>query len=167
MGNGVRQGGVISDIFLNYNLNEILTDISILLLGCEFSNFTLFSGNKVNIFCYTDDFALPVSTETTLQCILYTLVPRLEKNSLKSNVVKSCNNVYKHNSEIKSTIALVMWNGQNILYLTNPIQYTKKLVRLIPTSCYIFCGLYGNSPPENCTLGKFPTGKLLPGKSSP
>ena len=69
VGNGVRQGGVTSGIFLKLYNNEVLTAIANLPLRCDFS------GNRVNIFCYRDDIALLASTENALNYMINTLAP--------------------------------------------------------------------------------------------
>ena len=83
--------------FSTFYLNEVLTDLADLSLGCELN------GNRVNIFCYADDIALLAPTESALQSMLDTLAPKLEKLSLKINVAKSCNIVFKHKSRKIST----------------------------------------------------------------
>ena len=64
----------------NGDLNEVLTDLADLSLGCELN------GNRVNIFCYAEDIALLTLTENALQFMFDTLAPRLENLSLKINV---------------------------------------------------------------------------------
>ena len=90
VGNEVRQGGITTGILFNFYLNEVLTDLPGLSLGCKLNH------NRVNIFCFGDDIALLPPTENALQFMLDTLPPKLENLSLKINVEKSCNTVFKH-----------------------------------------------------------------------
>ena len=77
----------------NFYLNEVLTDLAHLSLGYELN------GNRVNIFCYADDIAL------------LALAPKLENLSLKINVEKCCNFVFKHKSRIISTNLFLQGHG--------------------------------------------------------
>ena len=87
--------------FFYFYLNDFFTDLADLSLGCELS------GNRVNIFCCADDIALLAPTENTVQFMLGTLAPRLENLSLRINVEKSCNIVFKHKSRRISTNSLL------------------------------------------------------------
>ena len=51
VGDGVRYGGVTSGILFNLYVNEVLTDLADLPLGCELS------GKRVCIFCCAEDIA--------------------------------------------------------------------------------------------------------------
>ena len=95
--NGARQGGVTSGILFNFYLNEVLTNLAILSLGYELS------GNRVNNFCYADDITLLAHTENALQFMLHTLSPKFGNFSVKINVGKPCNIVFKHESRRIST----------------------------------------------------------------
>ena len=78
-------------------LNEFLTDLADLSLGCKLNAI------RVNIFCNADDIAILAPTENALRFMLDTLAPKLEKLSLKINIEKSCNIVFKHNSKVFPT----------------------------------------------------------------
>ena len=77
-----------SYIFCFY-LNEVLTKLANLPLGCELIC------SRVNNFCYADKSALLAPTESALQFMHDILALKLEKLSLKINVEKSCNIVFK------------------------------------------------------------------------
>ena len=87
VGNGVRQWVITSGNVFNFYLNEVLTDLADLSLGCKLN------GNRVNICCYDDDIALLAPAKNALQFMLDILAPKLEnlpsKSMLKSIVILS------------------------------------------------------------------------------
>ena len=97
LGNVVRQGGVTPGILINFNLNEVLTNICNPPLGCEVSD------NIVKMLCYEGVVAFLTPTENVLQYMLDTVAPKLEKLFLKIYGEKACNIVFKHKSKRKST----------------------------------------------------------------
>ena len=72
VGNEVHQGIITSGIHFNFDLNEVLTDLSDLPIGCNLNV------NRLNIFCFAHDIALLTPTENALQFTLYTLATKLE-----------------------------------------------------------------------------------------
>ena len=101
VGNGVRQGGITSGILFNFYLNDVLTGIADLPVGCSLN------GSKFNILCYADDIVLLAPTVEASQILLDTLACELGRLSLKINVDKSCNIVFKYNNrDIKANLTL-------------------------------------------------------------
>ena len=58
---------------------------------------------QIKIFCYVDENALLVPIEFALQFMFNTHAPKLENSTLKINVEKSCNILFKNKSNRTST----------------------------------------------------------------
>ena len=91
VGNGTRQGGVMSGLLFNFYLNELMKEICALPQGCKLA------GTVMNIICYADDILLLAPSVTGLQVLIDNLVFRLRELSLKVNVQKSSYIVFKRN----------------------------------------------------------------------
>ena len=102
--NGVRQGGISSGILFNFYLNEVISDITKLPVGCTLNC------NKVNILGYADDLVLVAPTAQALQLMLNALTCKLSTLSLQVNVQKSCNIVFRHSN--KKVLTSLTMNNQ-------------------------------------------------------
>ena len=68
VGNGARQGGILSGLLFNFYINRMIREISTLPQGC------VLAGSKMNIICYADDILLLAPSSTGLQILLNKLV---------------------------------------------------------------------------------------------
>ena len=102
IGNGTRQGGLISPLIFSYYINDIIDDISQMAIGCELG------GIKTNIICYADDICLLAPSTQALQSILNLLYAKLKNIGLSVNIEKCKYIVFKkHKSiNINSTVSL-------------------------------------------------------------
>ena len=95
--NGVREGSITSGILFNFYLNEVISDIFKLLVGC-----TLIC-SKVNILSYSVHLVLVAPAAQSLQALLKTLSFNLYTPSLKVILQKSCNIFIRHGRKNVST----------------------------------------------------------------
>ena len=89
IGNGVRQGGIISPILFNFYINDILKVISETNVGCSLCYYML------NIIGYADDLVLLVPTSRGLQILLDKLTDMLNDLCLILNVTKSACMIFR------------------------------------------------------------------------
>ena len=102
IGNGTRQGGLISPLIFSYYINGIIDDVSQMASGCELG------GIKTNIICYADDICLLAPSNQALQSILNLVHAKLKNIGLSINIEKCKYIVFKkHKSiNINSTVTL-------------------------------------------------------------
>ena len=108
--NGVRQGGVCSGILFNFYLNEVLTTISHLPVGCSLN------GVRMNILCYADDIVIIAPSAMALQHMLDRLAELIDNLSLKINVNKSCHIVFKE--KCKKAVSNLTLNNEPLKTVT-------------------------------------------------
>ena len=89
VGNGVRQGGILSSLLFNFYIDEVICSISSLDVGCnlEFS--------RTNIIVYADDILLMAPTASGLQLLIDSLGESLKNLCLVPNPSKSKYIVFK------------------------------------------------------------------------
>ena len=92
VGNGTRQGGVISPILFSYYIDNILQEISNSNTGCSIG------GYKTNILCFADDICILAPSAKGVQLILDKLSFMLDNLCLTVNVSKSQYIVFRNNS---------------------------------------------------------------------
>ena len=115
VGNGVRQGGVLSPLLFSFYLNDILDLISELPLGCSIYGF------KSNIVCFADDLILLAPTSQSLQKLLDVLCDRLLELCLTVNPTKSQFIIFR-NSRCNNRLGsdpVVSLNGVNLTRVSN------------------------------------------------
>ena len=80
---GIRQGGVTSALLFNIYIDEILSKMKDLNIGCRMGI------NKVNVQAYADDLVLLSPTSSGLQKLIYYLSDLLDIHELKINTDKT------------------------------------------------------------------------------
>ena len=83
VGNGVRQGGILSSLLFSFYINDILEMVTKMPVGCSLM------GYKTNIICYADDIILLSPTACGLQIMLDKLCGALLQLCLTTNAQKS------------------------------------------------------------------------------
>ena len=83
VGNGVRQGGILSPILFSFYINEVLEHVSNMNVGCSIN------GYKTNILGYADDIVVLAPSAIGIQMLLDTLNEKLTELCLKFNRGKS------------------------------------------------------------------------------
>ena len=91
VGNGVRQGGILSPLLFGFYIDSVLEEISGMSEGCD-----LF-GYKSNVICYADDFLLLAPSASGLQILINTFEKRINSLCLKVNALKSNSIVFRSN----------------------------------------------------------------------
>ena len=94
VGNGVRQGGIISPLLFNVYINDLIKSIASCNNGCKLGT------DWVNIICYADDMLLLAPSARGLQILVDTAIPILNELRLIVNRSKSSYIVFKHKRNI-------------------------------------------------------------------
>ena len=116
LGNGVRQGGILSPLLFAYYMNDTLDCIASMPDGCFLAEY------KANIFCFADDIILMAPSSSGLQRMIDKLMEKMSNLCLKINPNKSQYIVFEcKGSKIGST-PFVYLNG-NQLTRTNKCKY--------------------------------------------
>lgn len=108
IGNGVRQGGIISPLLFAIYMNDILTSLSKIKTGCRIG------GNLLNIMAYADDVVLVSPSVTGLQQLLSEFHAGIESLSLKMNVEKSTSIVFRPKSLSTLSPPMFFINGKKL-----------------------------------------------------
>ena len=90
VGNGTRQGGILSPYLFSVYINQILDEISNLYEGCSLE------GYKTNILCYADDIICLSPSAKGLQVILDRTSEILKSLCLSVNPQKSNFTIFRH-----------------------------------------------------------------------
>ena len=116
IGNGVRQGGILSPLLYGFYTNEILESILDLNVGCSLN------GYKTSIIAYADDLLLMAPTVKGLQIMLNHLQGLL-KNLCFKIADKSKYIIFKHkNYKCNDFNPKIVLDG-SILYDVNECMY--------------------------------------------
>jgi hypothetical protein len=83
LGNGVRQGAILSPLLFNFYINDVLKEISSCGFGCMLNH------NRHNIQSYADDFTLLAPSISALQALLNKIYRMLNNLGLLLNAKKS------------------------------------------------------------------------------
>ncbi|CAF2033057.1 unnamed protein product [Rotaria magnacalcarata] len=108
IGNGVRQGGILSPSLFNLYINDLINAIDNLNTGCKLGT------SNANIICYADDIVLLAPSAAGLQRLVDEIVLQAGAIGLKFNVGKSVCMVFKGRNELRSVLPRIIMNGVNI-----------------------------------------------------
>ena len=105
--NGVRQGGVISPILFNFYIDDVLTEISKMSVGCKLD------GRRHNSQAYADDLTLLSPSISGLQILLDKIHRLLSNLDLNLNAQKSVCLVFTRKKQ-KLLNNIFSLNGENL-----------------------------------------------------
>jgi hypothetical protein len=122
LGNGVRQGGVISPLLFNYYINDILNEIADLSVGCKLNMI------RHNIQGYADDLTLLAPSASGLQLLVDRLSAMLSDLCLTLNTDKSVFMIFtQKNIRNENLIPKLKLNGINLI-IVNSYKYLGVIV---------------------------------------
>ena len=84
LGNGVRQGGILSPLLFNFYLNDVIVRIKKLKFGCRLGC------QMLNMLCYADDMVLIAPTTAGLQHLMNIVNDEITNLDLIINSSKTC-----------------------------------------------------------------------------
>ena len=102
VGNGVRQGGILSPYLFNFYINDIIEEISNLDVGCSLGM------EKMNLICYADDIVLISPSANGLQYLIDRISSLLIQHGMVINVGKSSYIVFGSKSSINKFHSIVL-----------------------------------------------------------
>ena len=108
VGNGARQGGILSPLIFNFYLNDAIRNISYMNAGC------FLGGIKTNIICYADDIALLAPSASGLQKMLDKMYLELDYLGLTINVSKCAYLVFKKAKNAPYIGSTLILNGEDV-----------------------------------------------------
>ena len=114
VGNGVRQGGILSPLLFCYYIDEALQKITEMKIGCSIL------GNKTNIIAYADDVFLMAPSASGMQKMLDKLYSLLTDLCMKINTDKDKSNYILFRSKYNRSRKIVpklFLNGVQLEYL--------------------------------------------------
>ena len=116
VGNGVRQGGILSPYLFNFYINDIIEEICNLDVGCSLGL------ERMNIICYADDIVLISPSANGLQFLIDKMSSLLLQNGMVINVAKSSYVVFGSKSSIRNfrdvfLLGQVMERSSSCVYL--------------------------------------------------
>ena len=107
IGNGVRQGGVLSSYLFNFYINSLIEEVSDSGIGCFLNN------RHSNIICYADDIALLAPTASGLQILVNMVTEVLSELCLRVNNSKSSYVVF-HKKKSLGTPGKILLLGEEM-----------------------------------------------------
>ena len=102
VGNGVRQGGILSPYLFNFYINDIIEQICNLDVGCSLG------WEKMNLICYADDIVLISPSANGLQFLIDKISSLLIQHGMVINAKKSSYVVFGSKSSIKKFYSIVL-----------------------------------------------------------
>ena len=140
IGNGVRQGGVLSGLFFNIYINSVLDKISSLNIGCSLGI------EKSNIIAYADDIVLIAPSRKALQLLVDETFLEASKIELTFNFHKSKSMIfYSHYKNSKV-------NTKNLIHINSDYIENAESVKYLG---YILCSSLKDNDDINRVRSKF------------
>ena len=145
IGNGARQGGVLSALLFSFYINDMIGQVKELPVGCGLGY------HKTNILCYADDIVLLAPSASGLQQIIDKVTFMLQELNMKINVLKSSYIIFKKDKrlEIKSKVNLLGVNMKRVtectylgIVLSEDLSYCNDVDRVINSFLRQFNTLY-------------------------
>ena len=115
IGNGVRQGGILSPLLFNFYINEIIEVISELNVGCEINCY------RTNLIAYADDVVLIAPSVRALQFLINTFVKLIDKLNLSVNEQKTVCMIFKCRK--RDNIVLEFFINDTIIKIVSEYKY--------------------------------------------
>ena len=107
VGNGARQGGILSPLIFNFYVTDMINEILKMSVGCRLG------GEATNILCYADIILLSPSA-TGLQMMIDKLAVLIEDFCLSINLEKSIHIIFTFCNLYKVTgpkvLMVLIWN---------------------------------------------------------
>ena len=114
--NGVRQGGVLSGFLFNIYIDDLLSKLSNLSIGCRLGL------HSSNVIAYADDLVLLAPSATSLQSLLDVTNKELSGLDLSLNEMKSKVMIFaSHKQKVKMTKSITIDNKP--MQVVNSIKY--------------------------------------------
>ena len=117
LGNGVRQGGILSPLLFAYYMNDALEFITSMPEGCSVA------GYKANMLCFADDIILMAPSSSGLQRLIDKLIEQISILCLSINPDKSKFIVFECKGSKSGTIAPFVYLNGNQLSRTIECKY--------------------------------------------
>ena len=102
VGNGTRQGGILSPLLFNYYINDVIRAVKVLPVGCRIGY------EKTSILCYADDILLTAPSAIGLQQLVDKVSSMMHDLCLKINVNKSMYIVFRKNNHVYSNSSIAL-----------------------------------------------------------
>lgn len=115
--NGVRQGGILSTLIFNFYVNDVLSIIADLHVGCCIDMY------KTNIIGYADDMVLISPSVKGLQILLNEFFTMMSKLCLKVNASKSFYMIFKARRYRRYVVSANVFLNGALLKIANETKY--------------------------------------------
>ena len=146
IGNGVRQGGILSPLLFSFYVDEIINLLTQLPVGCAID------GYKTNIICFADDMIIMAPSCRGLQILLDTLSGIAKKLCLTFNIDKSQYIIFKNGKSTGNSDPKVTLNNEQLklatsckylgVYLNNKFNLNDDVDRIMNAFLRQFNGMF-------------------------
>ena len=109
IGNGARQGGILSPIIFSFYIDYVLKSVSEMNVGC------CIFGHKTSVIAYADDLVLLAPSASGVQKMLDRLYEMLSDLSMTVNASKSNYIVFKKRRNYSSSSSNIFMNGESLI----------------------------------------------------
>ena len=116
IGNGARQGGILSPLIFSYYIDNVLKSVSEMNIGCSII------GHKTSVIAYADDLVLLAPSASGVQKMLNKLCEMLGNLCMTVNVSKSNYIVFKKRKNYALSFPNIVMNGE-ILAKVEKVKY--------------------------------------------
>ena len=117
LGNGVRQGGILSPLLFAYYMNDTLDCVTSMPEGCSLV------GYKTNMICFADDIILMAPSSSGLQLLIDKLTEKVSSLCLKINQDKSQFIVFECKGSKSGSVTPFVYLNGNQLKRTDKCKY--------------------------------------------